>query len=211
MRIALLLIAVLTAGLLIASCGDDDDTTPVETPADSTDGVDDQADDAGNGGDFTLPDSELTAPLDQTYDTSGAPVTDDTLPVPSGSVIARWYQSDGLYVVYYDGLDIAVTGPLCPGNSIGTATGFEFVSNAPTGEGACSTATTLVPAPTGVRLCGDNVLYLTAIPGETEGTLFGSVEQFRADSSIIGLTSQVAADSAAATEIDLSSCETPAG
>lgn len=211
MRIALLLIAVLTAGLLIASCGDDDDTTPVETPADSTDGVDDQADDAGNGAGFTLPDSELTAPLDQTYDTSGDPVTDDTLPVPAGSVIARWYQSDGLYVVYYDGLDIAVTGPLCPGNSIQTAAGFEFVSNAPTGEGACSTATTLVPAPTGVRLCGDNVLYLTAIPVETEGTLFGSVEQFRADSSIIGLTSQVAADSAAAPEVALSSCEIPAG
>ena len=223
MRFALLLITLLTAGLLFASCGDDEDNAPAETPADSTDGSADQtdddtpddADDAGNGdssaGGFTLPDSELTAPLNQTYDTSGAPVTDDTLPVPTGSVIARWYQSGGLYVVYYDGLDIAVTGPLCPGNSIQTATGFDFVSNAPTGEGACSTATTLVPAPTGVRLCGDDLLYLTAIPVETEGTLYGTIEQFRSDSSIIGLTSQVVADSAAAPEVDLSSCDIPAG
>ena len=85
------------------------------------------------------------------------------------------------------------------------------MSNAPTGEGACSTATTLVPAPTGVRLWGDDVLYLTAIPVETEGTLYGTIEQFRSDSSIIGLTSQVVADSAAAPEVDLSSCDIPAG
>ncbi len=40
---------------------------------------------------------------------------------------------------------------------------------------------------------------------EAEGTLYGSVEVFLDDGSIIGVTSQAGADAAAAPEIDLSS------
>lgn len=211
MRFALLVFAALSAGVLFAACGSDDgdgendEPDQIESPVNDADDGSDGDGDAG----FSLPDSALAAPLTDTYDRSGAPVTDETLPVPAGSVIARWLQSDGVYVVYYDGLDVSVTGPLCPGNSIETAAGFDFVSNAPTGEGACSTATTLVPPPVGVRLCGDDVLYVTDIPVETEGMLYGTIERFREDGTIIGLTSQVAADIVAAPEVDLSSCETP--
>jgi len=223
MRVLLLLVAVLLAGVVFAACGSDDDDgsggdpPPVELPdgdgdtsdgdGDGDTGNGDEADDGDDG--FSLPNSGLAAPLVSTYDTSGSAVVEADLPVAPGSVIARWLQSDGMYVVHYDGLDLSVSGPICPGNSIETATGFEFISNAPSGDGACSTATTLVDPPTGVRLCGDQVLYLTAIPVETEGTLFGSLEKFRDDTTIIGLTSDVAADAAAAPDVDVSSCETP--
>ena len=218
MRFALLLVAVLLAGMVFAACGsddgNDDDGEPdqIESPVnDADDGAngDAPAEDANEADGFSLPGSGLAAPLTDTYDTSGAAFSQANLPIAPGSVIARWYQSDGMYVVHYDGLDLAVTGPLCPGNSIQTAAGFDSVSNAPTGDGACSTATTLVDPPTGVRLCGDQVLYLTAIPVETEGTLYGTIERFREDDTIIGLTSKVEADSVAAPVVDLSSCETP--
>ena len=218
MRFALLLVAVLMAGVVFAACGDDDDNgdnvvpATAESPADDGDAPDDDGD--APDGVFSLPESGLAAPLIDTYDTAtpDVPPPDADLPVPSGSVIARWYQENGLYVVYYDGLDLAVSGPLCPGNSIQTPSGaFDSVTNAPTGEGACSTATTVLQPPAGVQLCGDDVLYVTAIRVTAEGTLFGTIERFRDDSTIIGLTSQVVADAAAAPEVDLSSCEIPEG
>ncbi|MCI0778183.1 MAG: hypothetical protein J4N95_08375 [Chloroflexi bacterium] len=225
MRFALLLVAVLMAGVVFAACGDDDDNgdnvvpPTAESPADDGDTPDDDGDapdvdgDAPDDGVFSLPESGLAAPLIDTYDTAtpDVPPPDADLPVPSGSVIARWYQENGLYVVYYDGLDLAISGPLCPGNSIETAAGFEFITNAPAGAGACSTATTILQPPAGVQLCGDDVLYVTAIRVTAEGTLFGTIERFRDDSTIIGLTSQVVADAAAAPEVDLSSCEIPEG
>ena len=231
MRHALLLVALLMAGVVFAACGSDDDNghdpvpSTAESPAEDADAGDDapgDADDSDAPGDgdapdedgFSLPESGLTAPLTDTYDTAtpGVAPSDADLPVPSGSVIARWYQENGLYVVYYDGLDLAVSGPLCPGNSIQTPSGaFDSVTNAPTGEGACSTATTVLQPPAGVQLCGDDVLYVTAIRVTSEGTLYGTIERFRGDSTIIGLTSQVTADAAAAPEIDLSSCEIPEG
>ncbi len=65
---------------------------------------------------------------------------------------------------------------------------------------------TIVATPTGVRLCDGEVVYLTAIPIGTEGTLFGTIERYRGDGSIIGLTIMARADSAAAPEVDFSSC-----
>ena len=227
MRFALLLVAVLMAGVMFAACGDDDDNgenavpATAESPADDGDaddgGVPDDDGDVDDGdapdddGEFSLPESGLAAPLIDTYDTATPDVAppDADLPVPSGSVIARWYQENGLYVVYYDGLDLAVSGSLCPGNSIQTATGFEFITNAATGAGACLGASPILQPPAGVQLCGDDVLYVTAIRVTAEGTLFGTIEVYREDGSIIGLTSQVTADSAAAPEVDLSSCEIP--
>ena len=221
MRSILLLVAVLMAGVFFAACGIDDDNgdnivpSTSEAPDDDGEAPDDggvPSDDA-DPDTFTLPDTTLAAPLIDTYDTAtpGVAPADADLPVPSGSVIARWYQSGGLYVVYYDGLDLAVTGALCPGNSIQTETGFEFITNAPTGSGACSGASPVLQPPAGVQLCGDDVLYVTSIRVATEGTLFGTIEVYREDATIIGLTSQVPADATAAPEVDISSCEIPEG
>ena len=234
----LLLVAALMAAFVLAACGGDDDgdngdsgAPAVESPVDDADGPadepaddgddgddpgggDEPADDPVGGGDdkgsFSLPDSTLAAPLTETYDTSGAPFDPANIGgVAAGTVIARWYQADGVYVVYYDGLDLAVTGPLCPGNSNRTSSGvFENISNAPTSPGACAGATTLMDPPVGVRLCGSDVLYVTAIPIDVaDGLLFGTVESFKDDGTIVGLTSQVATDAAAAPEVDLSDCE----
>ncbi len=159
---------------------------------------------------FSLPDTPISASLTTTYKVpdpqgSGVPSADE-LPVAAGSVEARWYQSGGKYVVHYQGLSLAESGPLCPGNSISTDSGFLHISNAPTEAGACTGATTLVPPPTGVKLCGELVLYLTDIPVDLAGELFGTIEIYLADGTIIGLTSMATADAAAAPEVDLSSC-----
>lgn len=126
------------------------------------------------------------------------------LPVPPGSVEAHWYTSGGRYVVAYVGLDLSATGPLCPGNSILTDQGFEFVSNAPTEERACEGFTTLTADPeVGPLVCQGTVLYVTAIPSDKQGTLFGTIEMLADDgAALIGLTS-TAESSPDIPEIDL--------
>lgn len=126
------------------------------------------------------------------------------LPVPPGTVEAHWYTSGGRYVVAYVGLDLSATGPLCPGNSILTDQGFEFVSNAPTEEGACEGFTTLTADPeVGPLVCQGTVLYVTAIPSDKQGTLFGTIEMLADDgAALIGLTS-TAESSPDIPEIDL--------
>ena len=130
--------------------------------------------------------------------------TDDDLPAAPSSVEAHWYQADGVYVVAYVGLDVASSGPLCPGNSILTTEGFEHVSNAPTEEGSCEGFSTLTSDPNvGPRVCLDTLVYVTAIPSNLAGTLFGTLEALADEgTALIGLTSQ--ADSGGdAPDIDL--------
>ncbi len=198
-------IAYLLAGMLfialIAACTDDDgDKDDGSTDATPTAESTDEATATPEEGAFSLPDTTVSASLTTTY---GPP---DELPVAEGSVEARWYQSGGKYVVHYLGLSLAESGPLCPGNSISTDSGFLHISNAPTEAGACTGANTLVPPPTGVKLCGEQVLYLTDIPADLTGILYGTIEIYLADGTIVGLTSMATADAAAAPEIDLSSC-----
>lgn len=129
---------------------------------------------------------------------------DNDLPAPPGSVEAHWYQSGGVYVVAYMGLDAETSGPLCPGNSIRTSSGFEHVSNAPTEEGACEGFTTLTTDPdVGPRVCQGTLLYVTSIPSTVQGTLFGTLESLADDGeALIGMTSQ-AESSGGVPEIDL--------
>ena len=54
-----------------------------------------------------------------------------------------------------------------------------------------------------MRPCGDTLAYITEIPTSVAGTLFGTVELFQPDGTLIGVTSTVASDAAAAPEIDL--------
>jgi len=130
--------------------------------------------------------------------------TDTDLPAAPSSVEAHWYQADGVYVVAYMGLDMAASGPLCPGNSILTSAGFEHVSNAPTEEGSCEGFPTLTTDPdVGPQVCLDTLVYVTAIPSNLAGTLFGTLEALADEgAALVGLTSQ--AESAGdAPEIDL--------
>ena len=114
------------------------------------------------------------------------------LPVALGAVTAQWYTSAGRYVVAYVGLGLSETGPLCPGNSILTGAGFSNVSNAPTEEGACEGFPTLITDPeVGPIVCQGSLLYVTAIPSDQQGMLFGTLEALTGDGAIIGLTSSV--------------------
>ncbi len=215
MRFAVYMLAGVLLVLLIAGCGGTSDSTPAPT--------DPPADDAGETTEptptvaadlFSLPDTPISATLTSTYkvpDPQGSGPSAAELPVAAGSVEARWYQSGGQYVVHYAGLSLDETGPICPGNSIATDSGFLHISNAPTGPGACTGVLGLATAPAGVKLCGAEVLYLTEIPVDVEGTLYGTIERYLADGTIIGLTSMAEPRLALAPEIDLSSCSSPQG
>ena len=48
-------------------------------------------------------------------------------------VTAEWYSADGFFVVVFAGLDLANTGPLCPGASVDLGgSNFQFIANAET-------------------------------------------------------------------------------
>lgn len=147
-----------------------------------------------------LPVSMVTAPLGEgdfnTYKVSlpgMAPLEfkDSDLPAPPGSVTAHWFTSGGFYVVAYIGLDLEVSGPLCPGNSILSGGGWLHISNAPTEEGACEGFPTLTDDPeVGPIICHGELFYRTAIPTDLQGTLFGTLEMLDADGNLAGMTSQ---------------------
>jgi hypothetical protein len=125
------------------------------------------------------------------------------LPAPIGSVTANWFVSEGFYVVAYYGLDLEASGPLCPGNSILTGSGWVHVSNAPTEPGACEGFPTLTDDPdVGPIDCHGTLFYRTAIPSNLQGTLFGTLEMLDADGNMVGMTSQ-AESTADMLEIDL--------
>ena len=99
---------------------------------------------------------------------------------PPESVEAHWYQWDGLYVVLYRGFDASSGEPICAGNSILEEDGrFANVSNSPhegTVAEICDGVPKLADAPSGVYACGALLYYLTEIPTETVGQLFGTLE-----------------------------------
>jgi hypothetical protein len=111
--------------------------------------------------------------------------------ITAGDVFVYWYRDSvaGNYVVLYTGPGIAGAEGLglCPGNSI-AAPGFMHISNTPVEDGSCDGFPTETAS---VQVCsGDVWIYRTAIPGDLEGTLFGSLEWTSTDGSIKGLTSQ---------------------
>ena len=110
----------------------------------------------GDAGGAELPASELVAPFSGGYkvkaDGTRVPPREDELPVPIGSVEAHWYRAGGVYVIAFGGLDLAESGPVCPGSSIQTESGFEHVSNSPTEENACEGAPELAAPDAGVHI-----------------------------------------------------------
>lgn len=135
--------------------------------------------------------ANTTYKVDMATSTS-LPFEESELPAAPGSVTAQWYISDGRYVVAYVGLDLSDGTAMCPGNSILTDAGFMHVSNAPTTEGACEGFPTLSDDPeVGPMLCGGTLLYVTAIPSDLQGMLFGTLEMLAGENIIVGITSAV--------------------
>lgn len=81
------------------------------------------------------------------------------------------------------GFNASSGGPICVGNSILEADDRSAnISNSPhqgTVAEICDGVPKLADAPSGVYACGALLYYLTEIPTETVGTLFGTLEIVR--------------------------------
>jgi hypothetical protein len=160
----------------------------------------------------TFPDTALAVRLTQGYASGGAAYDPAKLGnIQPGDPIAFWYAGTSTYVIVYGFLDLTRTGPLCPGNSIKTGSGFEHVSNAPSVSGACSgEEATLAKPPLGVRMCpilaNTGFAFVTAIPLDAKGTLYASLEHAQPDGSIVGLTGAIATGATAAVDLDAMGC-----
>jgi hypothetical protein len=111
--------------------------------------------------------------------------------VTAGDVFLYWYRDAvaGSYLALYTGPGVAGAEgmSLCPGNSIATPD-FMHISNTPVEDGSCEGFPTDTAS---IQVCSGGVwIYRTAIPGDLEGTLFGSLEWRADDGTIKGLTSQ---------------------
>ena len=137
------------------------------------------------------PPAAVTASLEFSYHTAGT-FDPAAMGFDVGEVTAEWYSADGFFVVVFAGLDLGVTGPLCPGASVALGgTDFQFVANAPTEGADCSSFATLSNDPDVRAYECDGVLsFRTAIPVDAAGTLYGTVER-PADGGIMGITSTV--------------------
>jgi hypothetical protein len=153
-----------------------------------------------------FPETPLTDPLEQTYPVGA--FDEATFGLAPGSITAAWYRAGDRWAVHYEGLRPETASGKCPGNSLETPGGFEHVSNSPYGALACAGFTTNVLPPGSVVLCAaTEIAYVTEIPIDAEGTLWGSLEQGLPSGIIQGMTSQVVADAAVAPEIDVSNCQ----
>lgn len=125
---------------------------------------------------------------------------------PEGSVEAHWYHWDGHYVVLYRGFDASSGAPICAGNSIfdPAVGGWVNISNAPhdgTVDEICDGVPKLADPPAGVSACGSLLYYLTEIPTETVGTLFGTLEIVEGGAAE-GQTSEAESDLASTPEFE---------
>jgi len=121
-----------------------------------------------------------------------------------GAVEAHWYQWDGLYVVLYRGFDASDGTPICAGNSIlETGAGWTHITDSPhAGEvdKICIDAVRIAEAPSGVFACDTLLYYVTEIPTDLGGDLFGTLEI--GDGEWNGQTSQAPADLAGTPEFE---------
>lgn len=198
-------LGVLVVGLVfaLAACGGESGDTTTTTAADEPTTTEPQA--------TTTTELQTTTTTTATTSTTSAPSVEGTIPDPTsgatlvpyadenitaGDVFVYWYRdtASGNYVALYTGPGIAGAAgqALCPGNSL-LAADFVNVSNTPVEEGSCDGFPTDVAS---VQVCsGDVWIYRTLIPGDLEGTLYGSVEWNSTDGTVKGLTSQFPSDS----------------
>ncbi len=119
---------------------------------------------------------------------------------PPSSVEAHWYQYEDNYVVMYRGFDASAGIPICAGNSIFDGTIFTSISNSPhlgTADEICVGAPTIAESPAGVYACGSLLYYVTQIPTDIEGSLWGTLELGTAE----GLEGQTTGPSGTPTDI----------
>ena len=137
-------------------------------------------------------------PLDRAFrfDADGlVPLADDVpLPVPSGTVTARWYSFRGWAVVVFEGLDAASAAQLCVGvSAVDPATGLLGHVTYDTASGTACDDAGAGPVPrasgaTGVRTCAEDVAFISTIPEENGGPLFATLLAFPGDGTGIGVT-----------------------
>ena len=212
-------IAATVLSMVLAACsGDGSDTTTTTTePVATTDTTTTTTEPATTTTEATtstappvatLPASPVGAILGDTpantykadLATGPLPFEDSELPAPPGEVAVSWYAYNGRYVAAFVGLE--TTEELCPGASILTQSGFEFVSNAPT-TGTCEGFPTLTADPiVEARVCHEVLFYVTLIPSDRTGTLFGTLEALAEPGIVVGLTSQ-SDSTAGAPDLDL--------
>ncbi len=142
------------------------------------------------------PGSSVTSQLTDSYvfGSEQGPATADDLPFDMAAITVHWYNGGDNVVAVYDGLDPAASEYLCPGNSILTAAGFEHVSNAAVPGADCSNAFSTidsVPGVSGGQVCNGLVSYITAIPSNLDGELFGTIEVYPPDGRFVGATGTV--------------------
>lgn len=145
------------------------------------------------------------------FDAQGQlPIVDRSeLPVEPGVVTARWYMFGGWLVALFDDLDLDESGPVCLRTSVLNAGSnqLEHVTASPTVEGACDDggAGVFVPpavGPTGMRVCGGIVSFVTSIAAEQSGGLFATVAVFPGDGTGIEVSSRAEASGKLPPEID---------
>ena len=133
------------------------------------------------GGEGSIPDPASGATL--------FPYADEN--ITAGDVFIYWYRETGggNYLAVYTGPGIAGSEGqgLCPGNSVLVTPDYLNVSNTPVEDGSCEGFPTERAS---VQVCSGGVwIYRTAIPGDTQGNLIGSLEWNSAGGGIKGLTS----------------------
>lgn len=110
--------------------------------------------------------------------------------MPPAVAEVRWYTYQDRNVVAFSNFDVSAAGPPCPGASILTDVGFEFVSNAPTEERACEGFPTVTTDPVvEARICQGTLFYVTLVPSEMQGSLFGTLEALAEPGILVGLSS----------------------
>jgi len=216
--------ALLAGALFVAACGDDATTStaaPTTSTATSAAPTTTQVATTTTGAPTTST-ATTAAPTTTAAAHPGSPfvsrvvdgyifgsetgvATNDDLPFELGSIEVHWYRTDTFIVAVYDGLAPNASEYLCPGNSILTNAGFEHVSNAPVPGTDCSNAFAIiesVPGVSGVQVCDGLLSYITAIPSNLDGELFGTVEVYPPSGRFVGATGTVDATGADLPQID---------
>lgn len=211
---AVAVVVLVVLGFVLFGGGDDDgdETTTTSSATTTSEDSTTTSEATTTTAEETTTSEATTTTATQAAEVTATPVVGVLAPYPPEAegaallpdpVEAHWYQHDGLYVVLYRGFDAASGQEICAGNSIAIeGAGFSNVTNSPylgLADEICVGAASIAEPPSGVFACGALLYYVTAIPVDSEGTLFGTLEIGTAD-GFVGQTSQAATDLAATPE-----------